>query len=172
MMDEEQIITRVRSGDADNYADLVERYWIGLVIYCERLVGDRMEAEDIAQKSFIKAYEKLHAFNPKKGRFSTWLYKIAANEAIDVLRKNKKVILSDTVEDTEPVMPDFLSEELLREVRDAVLALVPPEHRRAVEAYYWEGKSCQAIADEMQVPLNTVKSWLRRAKIQLRKALA
>jgi RNA polymerase sigma-70 factor (ECF subfamily) len=172
MMDEVQVITSVQRGNADSYADLVERYWVGLVIYCERLVGDRMEAEDIAQKSFIKAYEKLHTFNSEKGRFSTWLYKIASNEAVDFLRKNRKVIPQDAVEDVEPVMPDFLSEELLQDVRKAVLDLVPPEHRRAVEAYYWEGKNCQAIANEMHVPLNTVKSWLRRAKLQLRRALA
>ncbi len=172
MMDEKQIITSIQQGNADSYADLVERYWTGLVIYCERLVGDRMEAEDIGQKSFIKAYEKLHTFNSEKGRFSTWLYKIAANEAIDFLRKNRKVVPHEAVEDVEPVIPDFLSEELLQDVRKAVLDLVPPEHRRSIEAYYWEGKSCQAIADEMRVPLNTVKSWLRRAKIQLRKALA
>jgi RNA polymerase sigma-70 factor (ECF subfamily) len=172
MMDEEQVIKSVQHGNADSYADLVERYWVGLVIYCERLAGDRMEAEDIAQKSFIKAYEKLHTFDSEKGRFSTWLYKIAANEAIDFLRKSKKVLPNEDVEDIEPVTPDFLSEVLLQEVRKAVLDLVPPEHRHAIEAYYWEGKSCQTIADEMRVPLNTVKSWLRRAKIQLRKALA
>ncbi len=61
---------------------------------------------------------------------------------------------------------------MIREVRDAVLALVPPEQRRVIEGYYWEGKSCQTIADEMGVPINTVKSWLRRAKDQLRSKLS
>lgn len=170
-MDEKQIIINVLNGDIEQYADLVERYRVGLIIYCERLIGDRMEAEDIAQQSFIKAYEKLETFRPDKGRFSTWLYKIAANQAIDFLRKHKRLHVSDNIEDFESIVPDFLSEELLRDVRGAVLALMPPEHRLAIEAYYWKGKSCQAIADEMGVPLNTVKSWLRRAKTQLRKAL-
>lgn len=171
-MDESNIIRAVCGGDIDQYAELVERYQIGLIIYCERLVGDRSEAEDITQKAFIKAYENLPRFEEKKGRFSTWLYRIAYNEAIDFLRKNKRVKPTDEVEEIEPIMPDVLHEELLREVRTAVLALVPPEHRRAVEAYYWEGKSYQAIADEMQVSINTVKSWLRRAKDQLRGALS
>lgn len=171
-MDEKQIITLVKNGNTDSYASLVERYHIGLVIYCERLVHDRMEAEDIAQKSFIKAYEKLAAFNPEKGRFSTWLYKIAYNEAIDTLRKAKNTTTIDSIEYTDPVIPDFTAAELLSDVRKAVLALMPPEHRRAIQAYYWEGKSCQAIATDMQVSVNTVKSWLRRAKLQLKDTLS
>lgn len=171
-MDEKQLITQICAGDVDSYAHLVDRYQVGLVMYCERLVGDRMEAEDIAQKSFIKAYHKIAAFDADKGRFSTWLYKIASNEALDYLRKTQRLTVTDEIEDIEPIMPDLLSEELLREVREAVFALMPPEQRRVVEAYYWEGKSGQAIADEMGVPLNTVKSWLRRAKLQLRKALS
>jgi RNA polymerase sigma-70 factor, ECF subfamily len=54
-MDESQIIRAVLHGDIDRYAELVERYQIGLIIYCERLVGDRSEAEDITQKAFIEA---------------------------------------------------------------------------------------------------------------------
>jgi RNA polymerase sigma-70 factor, ECF subfamily len=171
-MDEKQVIFQICAGDVDGYTQLVDRYQVGLIIYCERMVGDRMEAEDIAQKSFIKAYQKIATFDPNKARFSTWLYRIAANEALDFLRKTKRLRVTDDIEAIEPIMPDVLSEELMREVREAVLALMPPEQRRVIEAYYWEGKSGQAIADEMGVPINTVKSWLRRAKVQLRKALS
>lgn len=171
-MNEQHIISAVCGGDVDQYAELVERYQIGLTIYCERLLGDRSDAEDITQKSFIKAYQKLAMFSPERGRFSTWLYKIAYNESIDFLRKSKRTRLVKDAEEVEAVAPDALQEELMREVRAAVLALVPPEHRRAVEAYYWEGKSYQAIADEMGVPINTVKSWLHRAKVQLKGALS
>lgn len=171
-MNESHIINAICDGDVDQYAALVERYQIGLIIYCERLVGDRAEAEDITQKTFIKAYEKLPTFESEKGRFSTWVYKIAYNEAVDFLRKVRRVTATEKIEELEPVINDVLQEELLQEVRQAVLALMPPEHRRAVEAYYWEGKSYQAIADEMRVPINTVKSWLRRAKIQLKGALS
>jgi RNA polymerase sigma-70 factor (ECF subfamily) len=171
-MNESNTIAAVCNGETDRYAELVERYQIGLIIYCERLVGDRHEAEDITQKAFLKAYQKLPTFNTEKGRFSTWLYKIAYNEAIDSLRKSKRSHAVEDMEEVEPTIPDVLQEELVREVRDAVLALVPPERRRVVEAYYWEGKSYQDIAEELGVPLNTVKSWLHRAKSQLREALS
>jgi RNA polymerase sigma-70 factor (ECF subfamily) len=171
-MNESQTIQAVCNGKTDHYADLVERYQIGLIIYSERLVGDRAEAEDIAQAAFIKAYNNLHEFSPDKARFSTWLYRIARNEAIDFFRKHHRVQPTENIEELEPSTLDMLDEALKREVRDAVLALVPPEQRKVVEAYYWEGKSYQTIADEMQVPINTVRSWLRRAKIQLKEALA
>lgn len=171
-MDENDVISAVRSGDTDIFAELVERYRVGLVIYCERMLGDRDEAEDVAQRAFIKAYGQLGKFNARRSRFSTWLYRIATNEAIDHLRKHKRTKASEDIETLEPVMPDVAKEEMIREVRDAVLALMPPEQRRVIEAYYWEGKSCQAIADEMGASINTVKSWLRRAKAQLRSKLS
>jgi RNA polymerase sigma-70 factor (ECF subfamily) len=171
-MDESQTIRAIAAGEIDRYADLVERYQIGLIIYCERLVGDRAEAEDIAQTAFIKAYDNIHTFKPDMARFSTWLYRIARNEATDFLRKHHRTQATEDIEELEPSILDLVDEELKREVRDAVLALVPPEQRKVIEAYYWEGKSYQVIADEMNVPINTVRSWLRRAKIQLKGALA
>lgn len=172
MMHEEKIITDVING-VDRYEELVQRYHVGLIIHCEQMVHDRDVAEDIAQETFIKAYLELKKFNPKKGRFSTWLYRIATNLAIDYLRKNKRRIVVEDIEAiAEVTMPTFLEEEAKQEIRKAVLSLVPPEYRQIIEAYYWDGKSYQQIADDMHMELNTVRTWLRRAKIQLREKLS
>ena len=172
-MNEEQTIQKVIAGDTDAYAHLVARYHVGLIIHCERLVGDRDQAEDIAQEAFIKAFNKLSEFKPAKSRFSTWLYRIATNKAIDYLRASKRKV---PVEDIELVAdeaaPDYEAEETKREVRDAVAKLQPPTHRQVIEAYYWEGKSYEQIAEHLQVPLNTVRTWLRRAKQQLKEQLS
>ncbi len=171
-MHEEKIITDVING-VDRYEELVQRYHVGLIIHCEQMVHDRDVAEDIAQETFIKAYLELKKFNPKKGRFSTWLYRIATNLAIDYLRKNKRRIVVEDIEAiAEVTMPTFLEEEAKQEIRKAVLSLVPPEYRQIIEAYYWDGKSYQQIADDMHMELNTVRTWLRRAKIQLREKLS
>jgi RNA polymerase sigma-70 factor (ECF subfamily) len=173
-MNEAKIIAAICSGDADQYAGLVERYHIGLIIHCERLVKDRDDAEDIAQRAFIKAYEKIAVFDPSHARFSTWLYKIATNMALDFLRANKRQLPTET-EDIETLSPVYLTaekDEQVREVRAAVAVLMPPEQRQAIQLYYWEGKSYQTIAKEMDVPINTVKSWLHRAKLQLREQLS
>lgn len=172
-MDEQTIIQSVLQGDINQYEQLVSRYHIGLIIHCERMTGDRDTAEDIAQEAFIKAYERLREFDGTKSRFSTWLYKIATNKALDYLRANKRRMPSEDIDDlADEAAPDYAAEEERRHVRDAVAKLQPPTHRQVVEAYYWHGKSYQQIADELNTPINTVRTWLRRAKQQLRSDLS
>ncbi|HTE22396.1 MAG TPA: RNA polymerase sigma factor [Candidatus Limnocylindria bacterium] len=171
-MNEAEIIQEVLDGNPDKYTALVERYFKGLIIHCERIVGDRDDAEDIAQEAFIKAYEQLNSFDAKRARFSTWVYKIATNKAIDHLRKNKRKLNVEDVELlAESTMPLFLEEEEREAVRQAVLELVPPEYRHIIAAYYWQGKSYQQIAKEMDKPVNTIGTWMRRAKLQLKEKL-
>jgi len=172
-MDEQTIIQAVLRGDIDRYEKLVARYHVGLIIHCERLTGDRATAEDIAQEAFIKAFQRLDTFDGTKSRFSTWLYKIATNKAFDYLRANKQLLPSEDIDElADEAAPDYAAEETNRHVRNAVAALQPPTHRQVVEAYYWHGKSYQQIADDMKIPINTVRTWLRRAKQQLRSDLS
>lgn len=173
-MNESEIIRQVHAGNVDQYGLLVERYRVGLVIHCDRLLGDRDEAEDVAQKAFIKAYEKLADFDSGKARYSTWLYRIATNMALDLLKAQKRSIPNDMkdVEGSGGLDAALMQDETIREVRTAVLKLMPPEQRCVIEAFYWDGMSYQAIAEEMGVPINTVKSWMHRAKQQLRSKLS
>ncbi len=172
-MNETNVIKQVLAGDTNAYEHLVARYHVGLIIHCERLVGDRDNAEDIAQEAFIKAFNTLGNFDSGRARFSTWLYKIATNKAIDHLRASKRKV---PVEDIELVSdhaaPDYEADETKREVRDAVTKLQPPTYRQVIEAYYWEGQSYEQIAESHNIPINTVRTWLRRAKQQLRSDLS
>lgn len=168
-MDEKQVITAVLDGNQERYSELVNRYHVGLIIHCERLLNDRDSAEDIAQEAFIAAFDNLHSFDNAK-RFSTWLYRIATNKALDELRRQKRFV-HDVDFDEIAAVTDTLDEVKKKEVREAVLALVPPEYRRVVEAYYWEGKSYEAIAQELDKPINTIRTWLRRAKVTLKGVL-
>jgi len=172
MKNESEIIQAIIAGD-DRYAELVERYHVGLIIHCERMVKDRDDAEDIAQEAFVKAYLDLKRYDPAKARFSTWLYKIATNLALDHLRKHKRKMSVEDVEAlAEATMPTYLEDEERQEMRKAVEDLVPPEYRRVIEAYYWDGKSYQEIAELEGVPLNTTRTWIRRAKLQLKEKLS
>lgn len=171
-MDEDRTIESVIGGDINQYELLVKRYHVGLIIHCERLLGDRFAAEDIAQEAFIKAFNNLGQFNSARSRFSTWLYKIATNKALDHLRSNKhKASVHDFDLLADEAAPNYEDEETKREIRSAVAKLQPPTHRQVIEAYYWQGKSYQAIANSLKVPTNTVRTWLRRAKQQLRSEL-
>lgn len=172
MQEENEIIADIRNG-IDKYEVLVRRYHVGLIIHCDRLVQNRSDAEDIAQEAFVRAYIKIATFDPSKARFSTWLYTIATNLALDFLRQNKKRIDVEDIESVaELTMPLFIEEEERREVRGAVEKLMPPEYRNVIEQYYWHGKSYQEIADSLSVPLNTVRTWLLRAKKQLQEELS
>lgn len=172
MMEEAELIAGVIAG-SDRYGELVERYHVGLIIHCEQLVNDRDEAEDIAQQAFVKAYLQLKKFDPKRARFSTWLYRIATNLAIDYLRQHKRRMeVADIETIAETNMPTYLEDEQKQEVRTAVKQLMPPEYRQVIEAYYWDGKSYEEIATDLHIPLNTVRTWLRRAKLQLKEKLS
>lgn len=171
MKNESEIIQSVILGH-DRYEELVVRYHVGLVIHCDRLVGNRSDAEDIAQEAFVKAYLQLDRYQPDKAKFSTWLYKIATNLSLDYLRKQKRVTAVTDIESvTEVTMPTFIEDEERNHIRKTVLALMPPEYRRVIEAYYWLGKSYEEIAQDEQIPLNTARTWLRRAKLKLKEEL-
>ncbi len=172
MKNESEIIKDVLNG-IDRFEELVDRYHVGLIIHCERILKDRDEAEDIAQEAFVKAYFQLKNYNSEKSRFSTWLYKIATNLAFDYLRKQKRKMDVEDIEAlAEATMPTYLDDEMRRTIRDAVESLVPPEYRRVIEAYYWDGKSYQEIAKAEGIPINTTRTWIRRAKQQLREKVA
>lgn len=172
MMNETKIIEAVRRGDADSYALLVNRYQTGLIIHCENMLKSREEGEDIAQDAFIIAYKKLDTFDPAQARFSTWLYKIATNKCIDTLRKTKKTIELDAEKLAEQTVPVNLEEDEKLAIKNAIEQLEPPKFGEIIRSYYWQGKSYDELAKEYDTTTGTIGTWMRRAKLQLRKELS
>ncbi len=173
MMDEEKCISQIIKGDTEQYRTLVERYQTGLIIHCENLVNNRQEGEDIAQETFLKAYKNLRNFSNDKARFSTWLYRIATNLCIDYLRKNKRRVYIENVEEyVESIQPEGLEQDEIAAIRQAVNTLEPPQYAEIIKAYFWQGKSYKEIAKEHDTSVNTVGTWISRAKAQLREKLA
>ena len=172
-MDEKEHIAQVRAGNTDAYRVLVERYQTGLIIHCENILKNRQEGEDVAQEAFIKAYRNLADFSEGKGRFSTWLYRIATNLCIDTLRKNKRrVHVKDIESHLEAVLPRHIENEEVEQLRAAIETLEPPKYAEIIRAYFWEGKSYQEIAAHYQTSTNTVGTWISRAKSQLKEKLS
>lgn len=173
MENEKHIIQHVINGHTEQYRYLIERYQTGLIIHCENIVKDRQEAEDIAQESFIKAYDLLDSYDESKARFSTWLYRIATNKAIDHLRKHKRTVAIDDPEQYADEHADIeLYDDEIAALRKAVDELEPPVYAQVIKAYFWEGKSYQTIAEELDITTNTVGTWMRRAKANLKEVLA
>lgn len=171
-MEEKELIQAIITKDRELYRELVGRYRVGLIIHCENIVKDRDAAEDIAQESFIKAYYRLSEFDADKGRFSTWLYKIATNQALNYLRKNKRRVTIEDIESlADQTVPVSLDENEKQIIRDAITMLEPPKYGAIVKAYFWDGRSYSEIAKEYGTTTNTIGTWIRRAKAQLREKL-
>ena len=171
-MDEASLIARVKSGHTDDFSPLVERYQSSIIKYVFYLVGDQDVAEDIAQEAFVTAYQKLQQYNHRYA-FSTWLYRIARNLAYQYLRTNRAVPLrfEHNLESDKPEPSDSIDKDIEAARIRSVIATLKPNHRTVVYLYYWEDKSYEEIADILDKPLNTIRTWLRRSKEELRSKL-
>lgn len=127
----------------------------------------------MAQEAFLKAYKNLRNFSGEKANFSTWLYRIATNLCIDLLRKNKRQVHIKNIEDQlEATQPSHIKDEEIRHIRKIVEELEPPKYAQIIKAYFWEGKSYQEIAEAYETSTNTIGTWISRAKIQLKEKLS
>jgi RNA polymerase sigma-70 factor (ECF subfamily) len=114
----------------------------------------------------------LAAFSKEKAKFSTWLYRIATNLCIDHLRRHKRKVHVDDVEAyAEQMQPEGLEQDEILAIRQAVDTLEPPQYAEIIKAYFWEGKSYKEIAKLHNTSVNTVGTWISRAKQQLRERL-
>ena len=180
---DQELIAAASQGSEDAYRALVERYQqpvIGLVL---RIVRDRAWAEDLTQETFIKAFRALGSFQIER-KFSSWLFKIAHNSAIDALRRRRL----DTVplETTDSHGPDLLDclpgsdvespETVLRghdlgTAMAEAIAELRPDYASVIELRFVQGLSYEEIAEVMELPLGTVKTHLHRARKILARTL-
>jgi RNA polymerase sigma-70 factor (ECF subfamily) len=169
-----ELMLRVRRGDAESFEELLRRYRVPLLSYFYRLLRDRGLAEDLAQEVFLRVYKARERYQPE-ARFTTWLYRIATNLALNALRDRKAEALLSEEEspDGAPVMERFVDpkpspERQLMEgdrerlVRQAVEAL-PPNQRAAVILHKYQEVDYRQIAGILKVSESAVKSLLFRA---------
>ena len=168
---EVELIAHSLDGDHEAYGVLIDRYKNAIYHHCFVIVRDEDLAEDISQETFIAAFYKLRLYKPEY-KLSTWLFKIATNNALNTLKKRRKELPSDDVffstvasSQAEPSMLGQYSE--LHEAVDRLEA----NHRMVISLYYWQGLSYQEIALVMSSPIGSVRGWMHRAKVILRKEL-
>lgn len=176
VLSDEELVEKVRKNNQELYVEVVRRYQQPLFRYAFTLVHDSDIAQDIVQEALIKAYTNLRSFNTKK-KFSSWIYRITHNQAMDHFRSQRKLVsfemlpklVSSLVSKSDVEVA--LDETLLREKIDQVIDQLPVQYRSVVALYYLEGKKYAEIGEVMKVPEGTVATWLRRSKITLAKAL-
>ena len=171
---EKKLVTRAQNGDRNAFSELVRIHAQGVLNVVYRMCGDMQVAEDAAQETFIQAWLRLPSYRPQAS-LRNWLYRIAVNTAIDMLRKEKRTFpgaIEDlSLIDVEPG-PETAVAGLERAeiVNDVVLAL--PEASRAVLVLReYEGLSYQEIANALDIPVGTVMSRLNYARKLLKEKL-
>lgn len=174
-LEEAQLIERSQRGDQLAFAELVERYQVAVYNLCYRMLGQAQDAEDAAQEVFLRVYRQLGSYNPHL-RFSTWVLSIASHYCIDQLRKRRMTIvpLESIVAwaRSRQASPDDVAIE--GEQRDEIqelLNVLPEKYRPAIVLRYWYDLSYAEIAQVLNMPENTVKTRLHRARQTLGAAL-
>lgn len=167
------LVEKAQRGDQEAFSKLVEEYQGLIYNLAYRMCGEREEACDISQEAFLRAYEHLKKFQ-KRAKFSTWLYRIAINVAINHLKKKRPqdIPLEEITLSGQSPGPrrEAESRELQEMVKGAIVKL-PPLYRAVVVLYHQQGLSYEEIAAYTGCPLGTVKVHLFRAKEILRKIL-
>ncbi|HRV76043.1 MAG: RNA polymerase sigma factor [Candidatus Nomurabacteria bacterium] len=158
------------------FEDLILRYEPKLLRYVRSLGVEQNLAYDVVQDCFIKAYRNIRSFNPKKGKWSSWIYRIAHNCAMDSFKKSKKDLTVDEDEWWDSIsVPETITEELNIKLNNENLMYglrkVDLKYREPLTLYYLENKSYKEIGDILRMPVPTVSTRIKRGKDKLKEVI-
>lgn len=180
---EKKLIKQTMRGDRDAFAQIVELYKDKIFQLAYRMTGNRQEAEDIAQETFLRVYANISQYN-EEYKFSTWIYRIATNLCIDRARKKKADVSLDEeatgttgldwysrVSSTDKSPEEtVVTQELQTYVQEAISQL-PPKYRSIMILRYLEDLSLQEISELLKMPVTTIKTRIHRGREALRSKL-
>jgi RNA polymerase sigma-70 factor, ECF subfamily len=169
-----EVIRQIQSGDESAFDELMGRYKRPVVSFIFRMLGNADDADDVAQEVFVRVYQKLDTYRPET-RFSTWLFAMARNAAIDRLRWRKRhPTESMEAESSLPAVTGTAEEVESREIGTLIAAAVaelPEDQRTALILAEYQGMSHAEIAAVMRCSEKSVESRVYRAKQTLRRGL-
>lgn len=177
-----ELVEAARKGSEKAYADLMRRYKDTIYFMLLKMVNNRTDAEDLTIEAFGKAFTNIHQYTPQYA-FSTWLFRIASNNAIDFMRKKRAVTvpLEQTSSGDRNVSGEYNynaradghspEESIIRDQNSLILrkmvAKLKPRYRKLLELRYFQEYSYDEIAKELDLPLGTVKVQLFRSREML-----
>lgn len=169
------LVQSATRGDQKAYAELMGRYRDAIYYMLLKMVNNASDAEDLTIEAFGKAFKNIQQYTPNYA-FSTWLFKIATNNCIDFIRKKKAMTISldqnDNDDDKAPsdIMAPMLDpeEEMIKgqkqKMMREIVSKLKPRYRKLIELRYFKEFSYEEIADELELPIGTVKAQLFRAR--------
>ncbi|MFZ1321144.1 MAG: sigma-70 family RNA polymerase sigma factor [Ignavibacteria bacterium] len=177
------LIDEALAGKQNSYAKLMKKYQPMITHLIYRMISKKEDVEDLTQEAFIKAFNSLANFD-KQYAFSTWLFKIATNNAIDYLRKkklytfsiDKKIQADDSdysfeIPDHENKPDSNVIDKQLRVILDEAIESLPPKYKDVIVLRHQKEKEYEEIAKELNLPLGTVKAHIFRGRELLNKYL-
>jgi RNA polymerase sigma-70 factor (ECF subfamily) len=187
-LSDQDVVLQARDGRQAAYRELVRRYERPIFSLIYRMVRNREQAEDLSQETFVKALNAIESYRPEY-KFSSWIFKIANNVSIDHLRRRELDTLSldgsphaltpEAIQASalqlgdrqETALEELEAKELGGEIEQAI-ATLRPEYRACILLRHVEGRPYEEIATMLDLPLGTVKTYIHRARGELRQALA
>jgi RNA polymerase sigma-70 factor (ECF subfamily) len=187
-LSDQDVVLMARAGRETAYRELIRRYERPIFALLFRMVRDRELAEDLSQETFIKALNAIESYRPEF-KFSSWIFKIANNAAIDHLRRRELDTLSldgsphaETPEAMQATALqigarqesplDAVEAKELGGAIEVAIGRLRPEYRSCILLRHVEGRAYEEIAEMLDLPLGTVKTYIHRARNELRQALA
>lgn len=157
------LIDKILQGQSDLFSQIVDEYHRQILVYCLKMLNfHQQDAEDVTMQVFSKVYINLASYNPKH-KFSSWIYRIAHNEAVNFIKKNSRqwtVELSDFLPVFSQPKEDYFNSQIL----DKVLNCLKPSDKEVLILFYLQELSLQEIGDVLKLTENSVAQRLRRAR--------
>ena len=171
---DEELIGRVAEGDPAAVQALVARKLSRMLALARRMLGDQVEAEDVAQEVFVRAWKQAKVWKPGAGKFDTWMHRVAMNLCYDRLRRRREVTVAEMPEVEDPAQgaeAGLVSAGTASRVQAAIAAL-PGRQRDAVILCHYQELSNIEAAQLLEISVEAVESLLSRGRRALRIALA
>lgn len=179
---DQQLINDYSQGNESALDILIKQHFQSVYRLIFYYLNNRPAAEDLTQEVFLKVWRNLKKYQPER-KFSSWLFEIAKNTALDYLKKKKELVwsdfedqdgnnfLTDSLIDPEPLPSALLEKTEIKELVTEALAKLPPQDRAIILLYYQEQLNLREIAETLNEPLNTIKSRYRRGLIKLKELI-
>jgi len=171
---DDDLVAAVARGDEQACRLLMERHLPRMVALARRMLGNRADAEDVAQEVFLRVWTHAERWQPGRAQFGTWLHRVATNLCLDRLRKRRPENIDDIPEPVsgDPRPDENLERRELAERVEAALQALPERQRLAIVLSHFQGLSNIEAAEILEVSVEAVESLLGRARRQLRATLA
>ena len=172
-MTDEEIVKKIQQGQYLLYTEILKRYEKKIYYYIRRITSwDQLSIEDMTQDTFIKTYRNLQSFDTSK-KFSSWIYRIGHNVAVDFLKSQKRPSVSlDGLEEVlvskQLLVEDMAILESDKQKLAKMIEMLPVKYKEVIVLYYMEEKTYDEIGEILRIPISTVGVLLLRARQKLK----